>query len=253
MVSAMKTPVAAGALLCLALYAQRANVGPHNDGPHNDGPQPRVVTPGAQPGQPPSDAIVLFDGRNSAEWVYGDGRPSEWPIVDGALACKSGTGNIYTRRKFGDAQIHVEFATPFMPQAHGQARANSGVYLQGRYEIQILDSVDNPTYANGSCGALYGQYAPLVNVCRPPKQWQTYDIIFHAPVCRADKTISEPGTATVLQNGVLVHDHVAIRGRTTSSDDTDPCTDGPLMLQDHKHPDVKETFMQFRNIWIRPL
>ena len=235
--------LAGAMLLGMMLYAQRGG----------DGPQPRVVKAGDLPGQPPSDAIVLFDGKGSSEWVYAAGRASEWPIVDGALACKSGTGNIYTRRQFGDAQIHVEFATPYMPQAHGQARANSGVYLQGRYEIQILDSVDNPTYANGSCGALYGQYAPLVNVCRPPKQWQTYDIVFHAPRCRADKTISEQGTVTVLQNGVLVQDHVKILGRTTSSDDTDPCTDGPLMLQDHKHPDVKETFMQFRNIWIRSL
>lgn len=219
----------------------------------DNGPQPAVVTAGALPGQAPSDAIVLFDGKNSDDWVYADGRRSEWPIVDGTLACKSGTGNIYTRHKFSDAQIHVEFATPLMPQAHGQARANSGVYLQGRYEIQILDSVNNPTYANGSCGALYGQYAPLVNVCRPPKQWQTYDIIFHAPRCGAEKKIVNPGTVTVLHNGVLVQDHVTIRGRTTSSDDTDVCTDGPLMLQDHQHPDVKETFMQFRNIWIRPL
>jgi len=215
--------------------------------------QPRPVVPGALPGQPSSDAVVLFDGKTAADWIYRDGRAAQWPVIDGSLVSKSGTGNIYTRQKFGSAQIHVEFATPDMPNAHGQARANSGVYLQGRYEIQILDSVNNPTYANGSCGALYGQYAPLVNVCRPPKQWQTYDIIFHAPRCRADKTISDPGTVTVLQNGVLVQDHVTIRGRTTSSDDTDPCTDGPLMLQDHKHPDVKETFMQFRNIWIRSL
>ena len=106
--------------------------------------------------------------------------------VDGILTCKSGTGNLYTKRKFGSAQIHVEFSVPSMPNAHGQARANSGVYLQGRYEIQILDSYNNPTYSNGSAGALYGQYAPLVNVSRPPKEWQTYDIIFHAPKCGAD-------------------------------------------------------------------
>jgi hypothetical protein len=218
--------------------------------------QPKVVTPGAQPGQPPSDAIVLFDGKDVAQWAYKDGRPAAWPIVDGVLTCKSGTGNIYTKQKFASAQIHVEFATPYMPNAHGQARGNSGVYLQGRYEIQILDSFNNPTYSNGSAGSLYGQYAPLVNVTRPPGQWQNYDIIFHAPICGksgADRKITTPGTVTVLQNGVLVQDHVTIQGRTTSSDDTDPCEDGPLMLQDHFHPDVKETFMQFRNIWIRPL
>jgi hypothetical protein len=215
--------------------------------------QPKEVTPGARPGDPPSDAIILFDGKSTSEWVYGDGRPAQWPVIDGALTCKSGTGNIYTKKHFGNAQIHVEFATPYMPEAKGQARGNSGVYLQGRYEIQILDSFHNPTYANGSAGSLYGQYAPQVNVTRPPKEWQTYDIIFHAPRCGAGKQIETPGTVTVLHNGVLVQDHVTIRGRTTSSDDTDVCVDGPLMLQDHFHPDVKETFMKFRNIWIRQI
>jgi hypothetical protein len=215
--------------------------------------QPVTVVPGASCGQAPSDALVLFDGKDTAQWSYRDGRAAQWPVVDGALVSKSGTGNLYTKRKFGSAQIHMEFAVPSMPDAHGQARANSGVYLQGRYEIQILDSFNNPTYANGSAGSLYGQYAPLVNVSLPPKEWQTYDIVFHPPVCGADRKVATPGTVTVLYNGVLVQDHVTIRGRTTSSDVTDPCEDGPLMLQDHYHPDVKETFMQFRNIWIRPL
>jgi hypothetical protein len=215
--------------------------------------QPRPVVAGVLPGQPPSDAIVLFDGTTAAQWVYRDGRPAQWPVIGGSLVSKSGTGNIYSRQKYGSAQIHVEFATPDMPNAHGQARANSGVYLQGRYEIQILDSYNNPTYSNGSAGALYGQYAPLVNVSRPPKEWQFYDIIFHAPKCGPGRQLSTPGTVTVLYNGVLVQDNVTIRGRTTSSDDTNVCEDGPLMLQDHYHPDVKETFMQFRNIWIRPI
>ncbi|HEV2687979.1 MAG TPA: DUF1080 domain-containing protein [Bryobacteraceae bacterium] len=217
-----------------------------------DGPQPRVVDPG-QPGQPPSDAIVLFDGKNLSEWVHADGKPAQWPVENGVMICKSGTGDIYSKRKFSNAQIHVEFATPNMPQAKSQARGNSGVYLQGRYEIQILDSYQNPTYANGSCGALYGQYAPLVNVCRPPEQWQTYDIIFHAPKCGADGKISEPGTVTVLHNGILVQDHVTIKGITTLGDKTNECEPGPLRLQDHHYPDVKETFMRFRNIWYRPL
>jgi hypothetical protein len=244
-------PVSAACRYLLAGLASAALVGSMPFQPIDQ--QPRVVAPGTAPGQPSSDAIVLFDGKTAAEWVYRDGRSSQWPVVDGALVSKSGTGNIYTRHKFGSAQIHVEFATPDMPHAQGQARANSGVYLQGRYEIQILDSFNNPTYANGSAGALYGQYAPLVNVSRPPKEWQYYDIIFHAPKCGPEKQIATPGTVTVLYNGVLVQDHVTIHGRTTSSDDTDPCEDGPLMLQDHYHPDVKETFMQFRNIWIRPV
>ena len=235
--------LAGALLLCAGLSAQHGG----------DGPQPTRVVPAAPPGQPPSDAIVLFEGKDISQWEYKDGRAAAWPIVDGILICKSGTGNIYSKRKFGSAQIHVEFAVPSMPNAHGQARANSGVYLQGRYEIQILDSYDNPTYANGSGGALYGQYAPLVNVSRPPGEWQVYDIIFHAPKCGTDRQVATPGTVTVLYNGVLVQDNVTIRGRTTSSDNTDPCEDGPLMLQDHYHPDVKETFMQFRNIWVRPL
>jgi hypothetical protein len=245
MVAAMKSFVAATAalLLCAAISAQRGN----------DGPQPVVVVPGALPGQPPSDAIVLFEGKDVSQWEYKDGRAAAWPILDGALTCKSGTGNLYSKRKFGSAQIHLEFAVPSMPNAHGQARANSGIYLQGRYEIQILDSFHNPTYANGSAGALYGQYAPLVNVSRPPGEWQSYDILFHAPKCGPDRQLATPGTVTVLYNGVLVQDHVTIGGRTTSSDNTDVCEDGPLMLQDHYHPDVKETFMQFRNIWVRPL
>jgi hypothetical protein len=245
MVSKMKgLCILAGALLlCAGLSAQH----------EGDGPQPTRVVPAAVPGQSPSDATVLFGGKDISQWEYKDGRAAAWPIVDGILTCKSGTGNIYSKRKFGSAQIHVEFAVPSMPNAHGQARANSGVYLQGRYEIQILDSFDNPTYANGSGGALYGQYAPLVNVSRPPGEWQVYDIIFHAPKCGTDRRVATPGTVTVLYNGVLVQDNVTIRGRTTSSDNTDPCEDGPLMLQDHYHPDVRETFMQFRNIWVRPL
>jgi hypothetical protein len=245
MVAAMKSlgTVTGVLLLCAAISAQRGA----------DGPQPVAVVPGALPGLPPSDAIVLFEGKDVGQWEYKDGTPAAWPIVDGVLTCKSGTGNIYSKRKFGSAQIHVEFAVPSMPNAYGQARANSGVYLQGRYEIQILDSFNNPTYANGSGGALYGQYAPLVNMSRPPKEWQSYDIVFHAPKCGPARQLATPGTVTVLYNGVLVQDNVAIRGRTTSSDNTDVCEDGPLMLQDHYHPDVKETFMQFRNIWVRPL
>ena len=215
-------------------------------------PQPRVVDPGKR-GAPPSDAIVLFDGKDMNEWTSEDGRPAAWPVSDGVMTCKSGTGDIYTKRKFGSAQIHVEFATPSMPNATSQARGNSGVYLQGRYEVQVLDSFDNPTYPNGSCGALYGKSAPLVNACRPPEQWQTYDIIFHAPACAADGTVTAPGTLTLLHNGVLVQDHVPINGVSGGAQKGSICEPGPLRLQDHFHPDVKETFMRFRNIWYRPL
>ncbi len=215
-------------------------------------PQPRVVDAGTN-GGPPSDAVVLFDGKDLREWTSADGGPAAWPVSDGAMTCKSGTGDIYTKRKFGSAQIHVEFATPSMPNAKSQARGNSGVYLQGRYEVQVLDSFHNPTYPNGSCGALYGQSAPLVNVCRPPEQWQTYDIVFHAPTCSADGAVTTPGTLTMLHNGVLVQDHVAIKGVSGGAQKGNVCEPGPLRLQDHFHPDVKETFMRFRNIWYRPL
>jgi Domain of Unknown Function (DUF1080) len=142
-----------------------------------EGPQPRYVDPG-KPGQAPSDAIVLFSGKDLSEWTYENGRPAQWSVVNNVMTCKSGTGDIFSKHKFASAQIHVEFLTPHMPAFKSQSRGNSGVYIQGRYEVQVLDSYQNPTYANGSCGALYGQYAPLVNACRPPEQWQTYENYF---------------------------------------------------------------------------
>jgi len=217
-----------------------------------DGPQPRVVDPG-QPGEAPSDAVVLFSGKDLSEWVHDNGRPAQWHLENGVMICNSGTGDIVSKRKFGSAQIHVEFRTPYMPKFTSQSRGNSGVYLQGRYEVQVLDSYKNATYANGSCGALYGQYAPLVNVCRPPEQWQTYDIVFHAPKCSGDGKVTSPGTLTVLQNGVLVQDHVTIQGSTDGSGNAHACETGPLRLQDHYSPEVGQTLVRYRNIWYRPL
>jgi 3-keto-disaccharide hydrolase len=216
------------------------------------GQQPPVVDPGTA-GQPPSDAIVLFDGKDLSAWMHQDGRPASWPVIDGVITCKTGTGDIYSRRKLASAQIQVEFSIPYMPDAHDQARGNSGVYLQGRYEIQVLDSYQNPTYPDGSCAALYGQYAPLVNASRPPEQWQSYDIIFRAPKCSEDGQVTAPATLTLLHNGILVQDHVTVQGPTPGSDDANVCQPGPLRLQDHSHPDVTETFMRFRNIWYRPI
>jgi len=210
--------------------------------------EPRAVAPGP----PPSDAVVLFDGKSLAEWVFHDGRQATWPVKDGAMVSSSGSGDIYSRRRLGSVQIHLEFATPNMPNARDQARGNSGVYIQGLYEIQILDSYRNPTYAVGSCAAVYGQYAPLVNVARPPGEWQTYDIIFRAPACTEGK-VTQPGSLTLLHNGVLVQDHVRLSRPTAGHSGRDVCAPGPLMLQDHYHPDVKETPMRFRNIWYRPL
>lgn len=215
-------------------------------------PQPKYVDPG-RPGGPPSDAIVLFDGKDLAEWTRQDGSPAGCTVGDGAMTCKTGAGDIYSKRKFSSAQIHLEFAAPSMPDQKGQARGNSGVYLHGRYEIQILDSYQNPTYPKGACGALYGQAAPLVNASRPPQQWQTYDIIFRAPKCGADGKLIEHGRVTVLHNGVLIQDNVRILdvGRGCLEDRIgEP---GPLTLQDHNYRGAPMTVMRFRNIWYRPL
>lgn len=213
---------------------------------NGEGPQPRVVTPG-DASHAPSDAVVLFDGSNVAKWTTRDGKPSRCTVNDGAMVCVSGAGDQYSTEKYRSAQIHVEFAPPLMADKHGQMRGNSGVYLQGKYEIQILDSYNNPTYANGALGAVYGQSAPLVNAARPPEQWQTYDIIFHGPQCDASGNVTQKATVTVLLNNILVQDHVAI-------DKSAGCDAGPLLLQDHSgFKDAPVTAMKFRNIWFRPL
>jgi hypothetical protein len=174
-------------------------------------------------------------------------------VQDGVLVCKSGTGDVLTKKTFGSAQIHVEFSTPLMAEAKSQARGNSGVYIQGRYEVQVLDSYENPTYANGSAAAVYGQHAPLVNASRPPEQWQKYDMVFHAAECNGEGAVTKPATLTLLHNGVLVQDHVRITKNTPGSEVKTACDAGPILLQDHFHPEVKDTLLRFRNIWLRPL
>ncbi|MBM3787235.1 MAG: DUF1080 domain-containing protein [Acidobacteria bacterium] len=213
---------------------------------------PRPVDPGGAE-QAPSDAIVLFDGGSLAAWRHPDGRAAEWAVEDGAMVCKSGKGDIQTMQKFGSAQIHVEFSTPDMPNATSQAKGNSGVYLQGRYEIQVLDSYKNPTYSNGSAAAVYGQHPPLVNASKPPGQWQTYDFVFHAARCDADGKVEQPARLTLHHNGVLVQDNVNISKPTPGDDGTSMCENGPIRLQDHFHPDVKDTPLKFRNLWVRSL
>ncbi len=216
-------------------------------------PQPRAVTPATAPNQPPSDAVVLFDGKDLSEWVTANGSPAKCGVEDGAIVCKTDAGDIYSKRKFRDAQIHLEWMEPFMPEQHSQARGNSGVYLHGRYEIQILDSYNNPTYPVGACGALYGEYAPLVNASRPPEQWQTYDIVFHPPKCSPEGRLMERGSVTVFQNGVLVQDHSTIHNIGRGCQAEKIGEPGPLMLQDHNYPGAPFTTMKFRNIWYRPL
>jgi hypothetical protein len=204
--------------------------------------EPRII----DPGPPPSDAIILFDGKNFAKWKNESGGEVKWKIEDGAMVV-NGTGSILTAEEFGDVQLHIEWATPQEVKGAGQGRGNSGVYLQGRYEIQVLDSYDNKTYFNGQAAAFYGHNAPLVNAGRKPGEWQSYDIVFHAPKSGADGKV-EPGSFTVLHNGVLVQDHVPVKGdATTAAKFKGVAAKGPILLQDHGNP------VRFRNIWVRPL
>jgi hypothetical protein len=209
------------------------------------GKEPSAVDPGPI-GGPPSDAIVLFDGKDLAKWKAEDGGPAKWK-VEGGVATVNGTGSIMTKEEFGDCQVHVEWAAPAEVSGEGQGRGNSGVYLQGRYEIQVLDCYHNQTYFDGMAGAFYGNNPPLVNACRKPGEWQTYDIIFHAPRVSADGKV-QAGSFTVLHNGVLVQDHIPVKGEATTAAKFRGATPkGPLVLQDHGNP------VRFRNVWVRPL
>jgi len=214
---------------------------------HDDArPRPRVVTPGAGAGAP-SDAIVLFDGTSLDAWSS-DGGPAKWALEDGALVV-NGTGSIRTRESFGDVQLHLEFATPAEVVSASQGRGNSGVFFLERYEVQVLDSFDNVTYADGQAGALYGQFPPLVNASLPPGQWQTYDIVFRAPVFEEGRLV-RPARATVFHNGVLVQDAQELIGATahkTVATYVAHAPEAPLMLQDHGNP------VRYRNVWIRRL
>jgi Domain of Unknown Function (DUF1080) len=216
----------------------------------DDETQPRVVAPGDGTGAP-SDGVVAFDGKSMEGWVTGDGKPAGCAVSDSVMACTSGVGDIVTTAKFASAQLHLEFNVPSMPEQAGQLRGNSGVYLHGKYEIQILDSYENPTYAHGSLGGLYGQAAPLVNAARKPGEWQAYDITLRAPECDAEGKVTRKAVVTVFLNGVLVQDGVGIDASEKLGVGCEP---GPLRLQDHSgFPGAPVTTMRFRNIWWRPL
>jgi hypothetical protein len=212
--------------------------------------QPRVVDPG-DGRTAPSDAVLLFNGRDMSGWMTKDGKMPACEVGDGVMKCTTGVGDIMTAEKFTNAQIHLEFAVPNMPEQKGQLKGNSGVYLQGKYEIQILDSYQNPTYAHGSLGGLYGQAPPLVNAARRPEEWQSYDIIYRGPQCDAAGNVVKKAVVTVLLNGILVHDHVEIERSVKLGAG---CQAGPLLLQDHSgFKDAPVTRMRFRNIWLREL
>jgi hypothetical protein len=215
-----------------------------------DRPRPEAVDPGPAPdARPaPADATVLFDGKDLAAWRSGKG-DAKWELVDGAMQVNK-TGDIQTKAEFGDCQLHVEWASPAPPKGDSQNRGNSGVFLFGRYEVQVLDSFANPTYADGQAAALYGQKPPLVNASRGPGQWQTYDIFFRAPRFAADGALQQPARITVVHNGIVVQldepllgqtQHRAVAKYEAHGDK------GPIRLQDHGDP------VRFRNIWIRPL
>src|ERR1044071_3045054 len=223
----------------LSSFAAEGEIPPPKD-------EPRII----DPGPPPSDAIVLFDGKDLSQWQSErNGGPAKWDVQDGVATVNS-TGSISTRQGFGDCQLHVEWASPAVVKGNGQGRGNSGVYLSGRYEVQVLDSYNNKTYYHGQAGAIYKQYAPLVNACRKPGEWQSYDIIYHAPRFDEQGKVTERARVTVLQNGVLIQNNVEIYGNTWHDKPALYIAHGPkasLKLQDHGNP------VRYRNIWIRPL
>lgn len=222
-------------------------------------PVPPVVVPGKTDAAPPSDAFVLFDGRDLAQWETAkDGSPARWIVHGGVVTVDKAAGNIQTRRKFGSYQLHLEWRVPGDIAGEGQGRGNSGVFLASTgggdegYEIQILDSYQNKTYVNGQAAAAYKQAPPLANAMRPPGQWQAYDIVWTAPVFASDGTLKTPGRATVFHNGVLVQNHTPFAGETRYiGRPTSEAFDGaPIKLQAHGDPSLP---ISFRNIWVRPL
>ena len=211
-------------------------------------PEPVVVTPG-EGTAPPSDAIILFDGTNLDNWENMEGGPAEWEVSDGAMTMVKGAGGIRSKVVYGDCQLHIEWRTPAEVKGKGQGRGNSGVFLQGIYEVQVLDSYENRTYSNGQAASIYKQSMPLVNACKPPGEWQTYDIIYRAPIFDEEGKLAAPAYITVIQNGILVQNHYQIKGDTPyiGLPKYEAHGEGPLMLQDHGNP------VSFRNIWLRKL
>jgi len=219
-------------------------------------PRPKIVTPADQPGAPPSDATVLFDGKDLSRWVHRGRGPDRgktidagWKVQDGYVEVAGGSGDLVTKEKFGDCQLHIEWASPAVIDGTSQWRGNSGVLLMSRYEIQVLDSFENPTYADGQAGSIYGQWPPLVNASRKAGEWQSFDIIFEAPRFEGDKVVKS-AFFTVFHNGVLLHHRQAAVGRmahrvvgTYAPHEAEE----PLALQDHDVP------VRYRNIWIRRL
>ncbi|MFK8056468.1 MAG: DUF1080 domain-containing protein [Saprospiraceae bacterium] len=208
----------------------------------------KVVTASAKTGGAPSDAIVLFDGSSLSNWQQPNGSPAHWTLGDGAMTVASG-GDVMTKDSFENFQLHIEWRTPAVVKDDGQNRGNSGLFLQNRYEVQILDNYNNATYSNGQAGSIYKQTPPLVNACKGPGEWQTYDVIYSAPVFSAKGALLHPAYVTVMHNGVIVQNHTAIQGTTPYKGRGvyEAHGAGPIRLQDHGSP------MSYRNIWLRPM
>lgn len=208
-------------------------------------PVPAIVTPGAVP----SDAIVLFDGKDLDQWVSEKDGPAQWAIKNGAMTVVKGAGGIKTKTSFEDCQLHIEWRSPAVVKGEGQGRGNSGIFLQQQYELQVLDSYNNKTYSNGQAGSIYKQSIPLVNACRKPGEWQTFDIIWTAPRFKDDGSILSPARITVLQNGILVQNNTELKGKTEYIGQPTYVQHGalPIILQDHGDA------VSYRNIWVRKL
>jgi len=212
-------------------------------------PEPKVVKPGKNDNNAPADAIVLFDGSSIDAWQHSDGSAVKWDVSDGVMTVAKGTGGIFTKDNFGDCQLHLEWRSPSVIEGEGQGRGNSGVFFQNRYEVQVLDSYNNRTYSNGQAGSIYKQHMPLVNAMRPTGEWQTYDIIFKAPIFNKDGIKTSSGYLTVIHNGVVIQNHSEIKGTTEyiGFPKNEAHGDGPIQLQDHSNP------VSYRNIWLRKL
>ncbi|MCM5529861.1 DUF1080 domain-containing protein [Parasegetibacter sp. NRK P23] len=209
----------------------------------------KLVTPGKGTAAP-SDAIVLFGGNALDQWSAKAGGPAQWTVnADGSFTVAPGKGDIQTKQAFGDCQLHVEWKSPAVVKGEGQGRGNSGIFLMGLYEVQVLDSYNNKTYANGQATSIYKQHIPLANATLPPTEWQVYDIFFTAPRFSASGTLEKPAYVTVVHNGILVQNHVEIKGETVYIGKPAYKAHGnaPIALQDHGNP------VSFRNIWIRNL
>lgn len=218
-------------------------------------PVPEKVTPGKNSSDAPSDAIVLFQGKNLNAWQKKGGGKPGWKIdASGTLNVVKGSGDIETKQGFGSCQLHIEWKSPAAIAGNSQSRGNSGIFFMGRYELQVLDSYNNPTYVNGQAGSMYKQYAPLVNAARKPGEWQSYDVVFTAPRFYADGQVQEPARITVFHNGVLIQNNVIIKGNTEWIGASAYKVHGdkePLILQDHGMDGGNP--VAYRNIWIRPL